>query len=591
LNFRPVWEQPGGAALSTQPAGQAVQIPRASFGQQLPAAVQTARIVFVSNGGGSCCIAVNPTLLPIDPTTGRGFLVLDQLPIGPATLTLAGFATDFAPAQAGVTNLCPTDPAGTGAACDAVRLATPSFESNPTAVTIAEGTETNAGDIPVFSLPFLLNFTPDSGSTVANPVSVAFTVVDAVNGINRQSIALNVSQNGVPVGGLNTVNACSDASAAPCSAGGTLGVTGFKVTGQAQTLNLGSAQVRIQASNLAPTPRALDFSYQFQVGSVSPGPTPTGPTPTPNGTPQVVIVEPPASIADAAKKIPAGSTIIVAPGVYGPIEIGQGDLPGSLTLVADVTGQLTASAPAPVFINQRGQSPGIQITGQGGILIDGFTVRGAGAAGVLLTNSPGSIVRNCTVTGVRGDGVRVESSGGTLVFDNLIYTNSGAGIRVTGSSGVSIINNTVYGNTSGGIVLGNSGSPSSDVVLRNNIVSTNTPTGIAVVASTSGYDGDYDLNNDGYDGVSEGPHDIAGSIADANPLFVAPNAGDFHLGQGVAGSTSPAIDAGDPATDSDLIDALTQRSTQTDGTLDVVPVDLGYHYPGPNPPSIPTPTS
>ena len=598
LNLRPVWEQHGSTrALSvTRPAGAPVSVVSGSFGQTIPPAVTTVRIVFAADAGRSCCLAIDPTRLPIDPVTGRGFLLLDQLPIGGATVTLAGFATDFAPAEDGITDACPTDPAGTGAQCDTSRLATPSFESDAQRVTILQGTETNAGDIPVFALPFVLDTSPAPGDVVVNPVSITFTVADAVSGIDGQSITLGTVQNGVPVAsGPLTTSACNDAAAAICSPNGRLGLTGFKVVAGAQTFNVGALQVTIGARNLAPTPRTLGFSYQFEVRGAPVGVTPTGSattppsslTPTPTVMPEVVIVRPGGSIAQAAKRVPPGSTVLVAPGIYGSVVLGAGYLQGPISLVADTSGVFTQSGRAPVVISVNGHSPAIEISSQDDVTIDGFTLRGGDDTGVLLTNTARAIVRHCTMTGNRGDGVRVKSSDDTLIFDNLIYNNPRTGIRVNGTNGVRIINNTLYRNAGGGIAM----AASDGVALRNNILNQNAPAGIILTPSTTGYDGDYDLNTDGYDGAPVGPHDIAGSQADANPLFFFPSGGDFRLQVGIAGSTSPAFNTGDPDTDADLVAALTQRTTQTDGTLDVPPVDIGYHYPGPPPPTVtPTPT-
>ena len=93
---------------------------------------------------------------------------------------------------------------------------------------------------------------------------------------------------------------------------------------------------------------------------------------------------------------------------------------------------------------------------------------------------------------------------------------------------------------------------------------------------------DFNLNTNGYDGTDAGPNDIA-----ADPLFIFPSGGDFHLA-----SSSRAIDSGTDAIDADLVSQLEQLSTQTDGSLDTVPLDLGYHYvaPIPTPTKVPKPT-
>ena len=73
-----------------------------------------------------------------------------------------------------------------------------------------------------------------------------------------------------------------------------------------------------------------------------------------------------------------------------------------------------------------------------------------------------------------------------------------------------------------------------------------------------------------------GPHDSA-----ADPLFIFPTGGDFRLASG-----SQAINSGSDAIDPVLLGELELLTTQTDGSLDTLPLDIGYHYIAP----IPTPT-
>lgn len=309
-------------------------------------------------------------------------------------------------------------------------------------------------------------------------------------------------------------------------------------------------------------------------GSVN-SPSPSGPTPFPTDTPTPVRAG--GNIKDALKRALPGSTVVVAPGLYGPIVLDPGDLQGPVTLLADTTGGLTESPSFPVTINAHGAPAAIMVSGQTGLTIDGFTLRGGAVAGVVASNSPQTTVRNCIVTGNTGDGVRLEQSDDALVFDNLVYGNPGAGIQVLGSNGALLINNTLYGNKGNAIFVGDATQPSASVVVENNIVNTNTPIGIVVDgASTDGYQGDFNLNTDGYgDETPVGVDDFA-----ANPLFILPSGGDFHvLGPDeFLGGGSPVIDAGDPEIDPDLAATLEARSIQSDGTLDVSPVDIGYHY-------------
>lgn len=311
-----------------------------------------------------------------------------------------------------------------------------------------------------------------------------------------------------------------------------------------------------------------------------PGPSDT-PTPSPEPTVQLeFIVRGGASIAAAARRAPAGATIIVSPGTYTPVVLGPGDLQGSITLFADATGQFTDSLPAAVVIDARGQLAAISLTDQQfDVTIDGFTVRGGTKAGVLVVRSPGAVVANCTATRNRGDGVRLERSDGSFVFDNLMWDNSGAGIRVRNTIDAFVINNTVYGSLNGGIsVVG-----STNTVVENNVFNKNVPAGLIVDTASVGYAGDFNLNTDGYgEGTPAGAHDVSGGFAD--PQFIFPSGGDFHLTP-----TSPAIDAGNFDTDADVALVLSERTTQTDGRLDTEPVDLGFHYLAPEAFATPTP--
>ena len=600
LNFRPIWEQPTLAPrrLSAATGDGTESRPSAAFGPTLPASVQTVRIEFNSSSGQRCCLAVDPTLLPTNPETGRRVLVLDELPSGSASLTLAGFATDFAPVAVAV-EACPTKPIGVGAACDPTRPATPSFESDPRTVTIVGGTQTNAGDIPVFAVPFLIDLTPQAADSVANPVAIRFAVVDAATGIDEGSVATSISQTGRPAVSLNlAMTACDDAGSRPCSPAGQLGVRGFQTVATAGNLNLGAAQVRVQATNQGSPPRSVDFDYPVTVRNAPPAestPTPTG-TPVPSGG--LIIVRPGQDIAAIAKAAPSGATLLVAPGVYASVTLAPGDLQGPLALVADPTGAGTDSPAAPVVISVRGTSPAVDLTGQADLTLDGFSLRGGVGAGVRVSESDRITVRNCLIAENRGDGVLFDASSDGLVFNNVIFDNEGSGVRMRGSVGLRIINNTVYGNADDGVVVGDADAPSSNPVIRSNIFNDNGGAGLSIDASTLVVDFDYNLNTDGYAGdAAPAPHDVAGDLA--NPLFVAPGREDFHLAVGLVGSQSPAVDTGDPATDATLLATLTTRTTQPDGTLDTPPVDLGYHYaapaptptPRPRPTRTPTPTA
>jgi parallel beta-helix repeat protein len=320
--------------------------------------------------------------------------------------------------------------------------------------------------------------------------------------------------------------------------------------------------------------------------SGSPAPTQPGqtgtPTPVPTGaptlSPDAIFVFPGESIADAARSAPDGGVVVVAPGAYSAVVLDPGDLQGSVTLLADVTGEFTDSPQAPVTIVARStDEAAFEAFSQTGLTLDSFILRGGTDAGILFADSSGITVRNCTVSNSGGDGVHFERSDNVLVFNTLITNNKGGGVTGFGTTNLQAINNTIYNNADDGIFLSvdENENPSTNAFLRNNIFNKNTPTGISVdpgpPSSLDGFDSDFNLNTNGYDGTDAGADDVA-----ADPLFIFPTGGDFHVA-----AASRAVDRGSGDIDSDLVTALQARSTQTDGSLDTLPLDLGYHYPAP----------
>jgi hypothetical protein len=253
LGVQAMWELPGGTGGSSS----------------LPNAVKIVRVVFESSSGLRCCIAIDPTTVPSDPATGQRVLVLDQLPAGPGTFTLAGFVTDFAPAPDGITEVCPTSPSMIGDACDTTQPATPSFLSDATAVTIVAGTRAQTGNSEIRAFPFVFDLDPAPGDTVTSPAPITFKAANAAHALNPDSIGLELTEAAfrplskrLPV----TLIPCDDSGDNTCSNGGELGVTGFRVSSPPQILPTGSARLRITASPQDAAAPDLDFSYGFTVG-------------------------------------------------------------------------------------------------------------------------------------------------------------------------------------------------------------------------------------------------------------------------------------------------------------------------------------
>jgi hypothetical protein len=266
LDVHPVWPQPGGGESTVQ----------------LPGAAQTVRVTFDSEAGLQCCLAINPTTVPIDPVSGLRLLVLDKLPPGPATFTIAAFPTDFAPAPEGFTELCATSPPGVGQACDATRPDNnASFQSQPQAVTIVAGTRPPTIDIGLVAWPFVFDLQPPPGDSVASPVPVAFTIADAVTGIDGNSITVEASFRSLSKRVAVTLSPCDDKTASLCSEQGRLQVMGFRAVSTPVYLPPGQVSLSISGNNLASPPEQLDFTYDFTVVADSQAATATAATSSP----------------------------------------------------------------------------------------------------------------------------------------------------------------------------------------------------------------------------------------------------------------------------------------------------------------------
>jgi hypothetical protein len=261
---------------------------------EFPAVVETGRIVFQSETGEACCVAVDPAQLG-----DRGLAVLDDVPVGLATVTVAGFPGDFAPAVPGIFLTCSTDPPMAAMPCDLIQAASAAFESAPLEVEILAGMQTDIGVVPLESLPFVFEKSPEQGTSNQPPIDFVFTVVDAVNGVRPDSVMLEmvfeiaddpddggdtapsfrVMTKRVPI----ELSPCDDTSAPPCSPDGDLDLVGFVAAGTAPRVPEGKVEARITAENLSNPSRSMDFRYPVFVlptatKTFTPGPA-TTPTP------------------------------------------------------------------------------------------------------------------------------------------------------------------------------------------------------------------------------------------------------------------------------------------------------------------------
>ena len=179
------------------------------------------------------------------------------------------------------------------------------------------------------------------------------------------------------------------------------------------------------------------------------------------------------------------------------------------------------------------------------------------ASGIRLSNSPGNTVSSNVSHDNEDSGIEFDHSTNNLAVNNVSYNNGDHGIDNTnGATGTRIIANTVYKNVTAGI---NVEGTSTGVTLANNIAVDNgiasprTHSNIRVDSSSiSGTTMDYELvylttpdtmliwNSVGYTSLAafrvasgQETHGVQ-----ADPKWVAPTSGDFHLPAG-----SPAIDS------------------------------------------------
>ena len=286
VSLHAAWQQGNGDSSGSAQAGTGCgQNVTLGFGPTIPPAVSTIRISVESPGNDfRCCVDLDRDQVPAAPPRR---VVIADLPDGVAEFTLLGY-------QRSVRVGAATEPVCvlrdlTGLPCNVLQPDTPSFRSLPNQVPIVAGTRADGGTMQMFSLPFVLapSLVPAPGVATADP-TFAFTVVDAGNGIDGQSIKAESTQDGPPgtpgVGltpiGDPFVAPCSDAappdSEGQCSDGGQLGVSGYNVNGVAVTTHTGPAWVLISAFNRDGC--SFELSYPFAVL-----PTPT-PVPFPLGT-------------------------------------------------------------------------------------------------------------------------------------------------------------------------------------------------------------------------------------------------------------------------------------------------------------------
>lgn len=274
LAFRVAWEQPVGAASSQLAAADGAA---AAFDTPIPPSVSAIRFTLRPEAPASpCCIVVRRGSQAFEDRR----LLLANVSPGLGSLEVFGFPTTFAPAN-GVTAVCPTRPPGQGEACSGNPNTLPSFGSEEIPVDVVPGFQ-NIVNVDVHSLPFLLDLDPEDGGTAdSSTPTVSFAVVDANHPVDDE---LNIRIRNEPVtvqADILSSTECRDGGGPTfpdCSEDGELEVQGLLVTSVSpQVIPEGLAELRIRASNLAPTPRDMESNTTF---NVPPGPTTTTTTNT-----------------------------------------------------------------------------------------------------------------------------------------------------------------------------------------------------------------------------------------------------------------------------------------------------------------------
>jgi hypothetical protein len=228
-----------------------------------------------------------------------------------------------------------------------------------------------------------------------------------------------------------------------------------------------------------------------------------------------------ATIQAALDSALAGDTIHVAPGTYG----------ANLTFPA-----------SDLVLRGAGADSTILTGGDSSVVL---TVDGGQSSATIIS---GLTIRNGS--GTNGGGVLIDGGSNPVIRNILFYDNSashGAGVYVSGFSNPTFDHTTFVLNSASTGGAGVSVAGGSSVAINNSILSANNGSAIEVIngSETTTYS------------IVDGGNAGTGNL-DALPQFVNPGSGDFHLQWG-----SPAIDSGDPGSDSD-----------PDGTV----TDMGVFY-------------
>jgi len=231
------------------------------------------------------------------------------------------------------------------------------------------------------------------------------------------------------------------------------------------------------------------------------------------------------TIQKAASLAVAGETVIVKPATYAekvtPANAG--------TSVSPITYQADRAS-GNVIINATGKGIGFA-NAKAYIVIDGFKVTGGSTAGIQYSTDAADygVIKNCIAYSNGGYGIYVNAGDYATIENCQSYNNSKIGIYLFSNADGAVIKKcTIYNNTQDGIKCSGSDTAITDCIITNNHLY-----GVATystVAVSIDYSDVWNNTSGSYDNLTKitvGSHCIS-----ADPLFVNPGSGDFHLGGG-----------------------------------------------------------
>jgi|GEM_PF-1795326 len=279
LGFRLLWQQRSGASAAARSgsarsdaAGPSDGGSAAGFAETIPPSVSAIRFIVTptDDPAMACCVAILRGSAAFEERS----LVIGGL-TGEITLDVSGYPDQAPPPSDGIPRTCSTTtpPVEGVVACSGPDYLTPSYGADPVTVTVVPANVTDAGDINLYSRPFLIGLEPPPGGSVQGTRPLLYlSVVDATQPVDQGiDVSVDVPSSSNPVAvAQEQLTACNDrVIGQECSAEGALDVAGFALTGRPDSpLDLGSDWVHVLAHNNGEPPRMLDTSYEIFVTEV-----------------------------------------------------------------------------------------------------------------------------------------------------------------------------------------------------------------------------------------------------------------------------------------------------------------------------------